>query len=176
MCYLIHFGVRDEYACDLETRRQPHVARHANASVEAAFGPGFSLFLVADGGCSCSLYSSPRSKGRERSETLREKYARLGWSEAKIARALEASAAAREQNRRATEAGLREDIASFLADLANDAGEVRVIVHHYHGSFAEERVTAAGSETIAAGDLRTGGRHEILEDRVYRIQPSAVRR
>src|SRR5215207_3064519 len=64
----------------------------ANASVMAALPAGYDAWVVTNGTCSCDLYASlvsPPMTEDERQEQLRKKYARRGWSAAKIARAVE---------------------------------------------------------------------------------------
>lgn len=169
MCYLIHIGVPAKHAGAVRTGRVPHVEAHENPSVSRAFGPSIATFSVTDGQCACNLYTSPDAPSRDRdSATSRRKYERLGWSEAKIARALGAS---EESSRlRQHPRGLRQDVVELVSGLAATAGEVRLIVHHYHGSFAEERVEPRGTREMSAAELREGGASAVVQDMVYVIR------
>jgi hypothetical protein len=171
MCYLIHIGVPTAHAESIESQRVPRIAPQQNASVAAAFGPSFVLFSVSDGGCACNLYSSPDAghDAQDRKDTKRRKYERMGWSAAKITRALAASDDAHAQSGRRI-AGLRDDVVAIVANLAATAGEVRLLVHHYHGMFAEERVVPRGTRHIGASELRRGDPAAISEDIVYVIR------
>jgi hypothetical protein len=170
MCYLIHLGVPVRSAAAIQSNRLPHVSPARNESVSAAFGPAFALFSVSEGGCACNLYSPPKagSDDQDRMETRRKKYERLGWSAAKIDRALADSVEARAHAEETKRAGLREDVAIYVADLADRAGEVRLVVHFYHGSFSDEQVPSRTTRTIAAHELRRG--LPLAEDTVYIIR------
>lgn len=168
MCYLIHLGVPTRQADSVPPGRVPRIDPQRNASVSEAFGAGFAQFSVTDGGCSCSLYSEPRDVG-DRTAEKRKKYERMGWSRAKIERALADSAGSGEQAR--GHGGLREDIALLVAGFAERYGEVRLLIHAYRGSFIEERVTTLGTQTIEVAHLRAGGSAELLADTLYVIRP-----
>ena len=89
----------------------------------------------------------------------------MGWSQAKIARALGAAV----QTQSDHTSGIRKDVAELIANLAETTGEVRLFVHHYHGSFAEERVVSKGTRIMAVNELRRDGHANIVEDTVYMI-------
>lgn len=171
MCYLIHIGVPAKHAASVRMQRVPRVDALHNPFVSAAFGASFATFGVTDGGCACNLYSSPDAPAADRDDpaTSRRKYERLGWSEAKIARALAASAEA--SSHRHPRTGLREDVVELVSGLVQAAGEVRLLVHHYHGKFARERVGSQGTRIMSANELRNGGGSTIAEDLVYIIRP-----
>src|SRR5262245_9166657 len=63
-----------------------NVTPTGNPCVVSALPNDFAAMLVTGGHCSCGLYSAP---GPDRAEDLRRKYAKRGWSGAKIARAVE---------------------------------------------------------------------------------------
>ena len=159
------------HAESVQSPRAFRVAPQQNPSVNAAFGPAFVSFSVASGGCACELYSSPEARQRkDRSDSRRRRYERMGWSDAKIQRALGDSAEARSHSRHGPP-GIREDVAAFLGDLAERSGELRLIVHHYHGLFSEETVPSAGSHTVTVDELRRG--FPFLEDTLYVLRRNA---
>lgn len=157
MCALIHLGVPRSYR--LAPRRLPRIDRIDNPSVAQAFGEPFAQFSITEGQCSCDLYGRPQPAPDL--EGKRRKYERMGWSSAKIERALAES--------RDDDSGLREDVAALVAEIAEAAGEVRLVVHTYHGSFVEENVAVRERATMSAKDLRARGRHAIEEDTLYTI-------
>jgi hypothetical protein len=169
MCHLIHIGLPEAYADAVPAGREPHVERQTNPSVSAAFGAGFAQFSVSLGGCSCGLYASPEAEAREsnRPYARRQKYERMGWSKAKIDRAVAAMEEAAQSH--TVMSGLRDAAAKLVADLAEWTGEVRLIVHEYRGSFAEERVQPRGTRRLTAAELRGIGRYDVLEDMLYVI-------
>jgi hypothetical protein len=71
----------------------------------------------------------------------------MGWSAAKIQRALEDSAEALQQTdvRFASPPGIRADVVAFIGNIADAAGEATLIIHQYRGTFAEETVQLAGT-------------------------------
>ncbi|HEY0142093.1 MAG TPA: hypothetical protein VGF48_14430 [Thermoanaerobaculia bacterium] len=166
MCYLISLGVPERHARSLRATRLPRVDRQENPSISAMFGEELAQFSVTDGQCSCSLYSVPDKEGDSaRVDARRQKYERMGWSRAKIDRAL--ADAERPQPARS---GVTESVASTITDLAESCGEVRMIVHVYRGSFAEERVRVHETREITPADLRGAARYDIEVDTLYVIR------
>jgi hypothetical protein len=115
-----------------------------------------------------NLYSTPEAPDADRDSERerRRKYERLGWSEAKIARALADSASTHSPGAR----GLRQDVRELVAGLAAIAGEVRLLVHVYRGSFGDERVESQGTRELRASELRNGAGAEVGLDTVYVIR------
>jgi hypothetical protein len=170
VCYLIHIAVPASQAERVESPRVPRVESHHNPSVSAVLGSSLATFSVTDGGCACSLYSSPDGGANDRdpAESKRRKYERLGWSKAKVARALRTAEEAHSQSRHHT--GIRHDVAEIIASLVETTGEVRLFVHHYHGSFAEQRVVSRGTRSMGAYELQSAAHTRIAEDTVYIIR------
>ena len=168
MCYLIHFGVPSWYESSVEAPREFHVERHHNASIEAAIGSEFAVFSVSDGGCSCAMYVAPRHRGTEDrdAEKKRRKYGRLGWSEAKVQRALTAATEAHSRNTRPP--GFRIDVSEYIADLADVVLELKLIVHDYRGLFSEEQVSSSAPKSVKVSDIREG--LILNEDTVYTVR------
>lgn len=166
MCYLIHVGVPAAHAERVVSPRPFRVARHLNPSVTAAFGPAFTTFSVESGGCSCSIYSSPDAPRVEKAspDKRRKYYQKLGWSESKIARAL----ADAERDRPKQRDGVRDDVAAFIAGLAEEAGEVKLIVHDFRGLFADEEIPHSRAHALTIDEFRRG--FPIAVDTVYTIR------
>ena len=97
MCFFIAIAVPSNEAERVRTEhaaRGMHIAPTANAAARAAAGPGRVPLLVTTGGCSCDWYKRPAESEAEseaHSKILKAKarYERMGWSKAKIERALE---------------------------------------------------------------------------------------
>lgn len=66
-------------------------------------------------------------------EKLMKKFSKKGWSESKIARALEL-----DKSEFLPKAGLRPDVVDLLNELIGSFGEVRVSLHFYSGAVDEE--------------------------------------
>lgn len=162
VCALISLGVPLSHP--LQRQRLPRIDRIDNPAVAAAFGERFAQYSITEGQCSCDLYSRFMPEPDAGDSKRRRKYERMGWSSAKIERALAESARPRQHDD-----GLRADVAALIAGIAEAAGEVRLIVHTYRGSFAEERVRVGDHVTLSAKELRADGRHTIAEDTLYTI-------
>src|SRR5690606_691206 len=96
-----------------------------NASVRAAMPRGYARQILTSGMCSCGLYTRPiLGGGRDGShptERLRAKYVKRGWSETKIARAIEQ---ATHKEPKKPIPGLQPDVVERLQTLCEAAGEV----------------------------------------------------
>jgi hypothetical protein len=111
---------------------------NANPSVTAALPAGYAARLVTSGMCSCDLYARSEAGTRPDPAThLRRKYEKLGWSEAKIQRALTQTAARASKHVRPT-VGLRDDVTERLGTLCRKAGSVAFLVHWYNGDVQTE--------------------------------------
>jgi hypothetical protein len=176
VCYLITFAVPQGHAAVVSHSRVPRVAAHANGSLATLFGKAFALFSITDGGCSCRLFSAPsvESRAEPRQRSLRQKYERLGWSPEKIERALTSSEDTLQAKTQASPGGLRLDVATYIADLAQRSEEVRLVVHEFRGSFVDEVVPVSRRVTLTAAEL-SGHAARIEEDVVYIIRSSTRR-
>jgi hypothetical protein len=172
MCYFLTVALPEAKTVALTT----HVPRGfavwecENRSIARSFPAGFRSHLVTSSMCSCDLFRRPwieeRSTARE--DRLRRKYARQGWSQAKIARALTPATVGRH---RETFVGLRPDLRTWLAGVARGAGELALVVHFYNGSVEEEVVPLSRR---VAGDIDSfeAGQVPILEDQRMLIRRS----
>jgi hypothetical protein len=114
------------------------------------------------------LYSSPDASGAAGDPTAkRRKYERLGWSRAKIERALAASEEAHSETTRPS--GIRQDVAKAIADIARSVGEIRLLVHQYPGLFAEEKIVVQSTHRLHASEFEKSAHASVAEDIVYTI-------
>lgn len=143
MCYFITIAVPQDAARAVIAR---HDARHMrvtltkNPAALAAAEAGWTPLLVTGGGCSCGWYKRPASAGAEDARLrARRKYARLGWSQAKIERAL--GSVDRPAN---PDDGLHPVIIGLLRAIATEHGRARIWVHDFTGKVETEayRITA----------------------------------
>src|SRR4051794_15015277 len=111
MCFFLTISVPEKYF-----DRIPEAFGHGfelrpaeNTSLLAALPSRHVAYVLASGGCSCDLYACPKSSDQAR-EHLRRKYAKRGWSDGKIARALEQAAHQQQKrSKRVAFSGLRDD-------------------------------------------------------------------
>src|SRR4029077_12012849 len=108
--------------------------------------------------CSCDLFRRPASSNKETAEThaddLRRKYAKRGWSQAKVERAV-TQASARPQPEEPF-IGLRPDVRELLADLAEEVGELAIAVHWYNGDIETEKFNVVQGPRIGPPECREG--------------------
>lgn len=144
MCFFLTVAVPARHAGRIDGAFgrgfQTHVT--ANPSVTAALPAGYEARLVTSGigMCSCGLYAPPRAAATtDPTAHLRRRYERLGWSQAKIQRAL-AQAAASASKRDQPASGLRDDVVERLVALCRAAGSVAFLVHWYDEDIETEHL------------------------------------
>lgn len=160
MCYFVTIAT----AAPLERVRKHfprgfRVLTYKNPGLSAPFAgsPSF-LAIVSDTDCSCALFcpsAEPERARASRIEKLCRKYERLGWSRAKIERALVSARAAALLGQGAGWTGFRPDLRGLLANLAKDLGEIAVLVHEYAGGLEDEAVPVKGRRRIRADEVAT---------------------
>ncbi len=172
MCYHVLVGVPKWYAGEVRSPRDFDVREHQNACVADAFGPSFATFSVSVAGCACSMYVEPSVRVTTvDAERKRRKWRRLGWSEAKIERTIfDAAAAAARAGTRAP--GLWVAVATYIATIADAAGEVKLLIHRNSGSFAEEQFGWTGPLIIDSESLRD--QYPFATDTVYVVRTWAA--
>ena len=176
MCYFITVGVPRDKAEFLEEHvpRGLHVEGVANPSTLQQMARGLRTYLVTTGGCSCGLFSEPWHESEERREAQSHaeqerrlrKYERMGWSTAKIDRALRQ----RPTGRMAEPlVGLRGDVQRFLGELAANIGELAVVVHWYDENVQDARFTCKEGEVISP-EAALGEQLRLTADEIVRIK------
>jgi len=152
MCFFIAIAVPHDAAERVRaehTVRGMQIAPTANASARAAAGPGRVPLLVTTGGCSCDWYKRPAESESEAASKLakaRARYERMGWSQAKIERALEGMTRSPRHD-----FGLHPVVIELLQAVARDCGSAAVWVHDFSG---EARTLAA---VRSRGSIRDAG-------------------
>lgn len=145
---------------------------HKNASIARLVGDRVS-FVLTERGCSCDLFRAKR--GTDASSTIdvaRRKYTKLGWSAAKIERAL--ASRRTDADRGGGFVGLRDDVRAMIARLADTTGDIGVLVHDYAGNVDEERVDASHGSVVTPDELRAGI-VSIAEDTIVWVRASRGR-
>jgi hypothetical protein len=139
----------------------------SNASIRRQIGAGYRRYALVSGGCSCDLYRSPNDPidTADEIEKRRRKYQKKGWSQAKIERAI-ASCSRRDLERDAF-AGLRPDVRSLVADVAEQASELAIIVHWYSGDVETEKIALRRTHAISPADLRAADASIDLDELVW---------
>lgn len=153
MCWFVTMGVTSAGAVALEelahARDGLAVRKSSNPHIARLFSTTDVRFEVTYGGCSCDLYASPRAPDPSERERAHERYRRKGWSEAKIARALEASATAKSARiGRNCEIEPERVFRDAIGRQVREFGGVRVFAHLYNGSQDDEVVTCTARRRI----------------------------
>jgi len=153
MCWFVTIGVTSAGAAALEelgrARGELGVSKSSNPHLARIFGVDDVRFEVTHGGCSCDLYTAPRERDTSEHERARARYRRKGWSEAKIARALEASETAKSAGvGRTREIGPDHAFRGAISRQVREFGSVRIFAHMYNASQGEEQVACLGRRRI----------------------------
>ncbi|MEY2742026.1 MAG: hypothetical protein RIS21_394 [Planctomycetota bacterium] len=171
MCFLIAIAVPRnavERVCTEHASRGRHIAPTSNASARSAAGTDRLPLLVTTGGCSCDWYKPPSdSESGSKITRARARWARMGWSSAKIERALAG------MSRSPGDAlGLHPAVIGLLRSVAQECGSVAVWVHDFSGDVEVEDYAIKGRERWAweemasrASMLRTDTVAEIGAER-----------
>ena len=158
MCYFITIAVDERHESTLKQKLRSsfRLSRSENPSIKARLEPQDVSFVMADGMCACDLFREPQAiESENKEEKLRRKYAKpkykkLGWTEAKIERAIADSL-----SKPASEFfGLRADLRWQLCDLVTEVGRVSIVVHFYSGDTETDEVPIELKKTITCEDLR----------------------
>ena len=154
MCWFVTMGVTSAGAVALEELARARdglaVRKSSNPHIARLFSANDVWFEVTHGGCSCDLYASPREPDTGEPGRAHERYRRKGWSEAKIARALEASATSKSARiGRNREIGPEGVFREAVGRQVREFGGVRLFAHLYNGSQDDEVVTCTARRRIS---------------------------
>jgi hypothetical protein len=148
-------GPRDGLA--VTPARNPHLA--------SIFPTSDARFNVTIGGCSCDLVGRDHSLQAGYVSTRRQRYEKLGWSRAKIDRALQASTAAHGRDQASPRARqFREGVLALL----DRTPSIRLFVHMYSGDFDTEVVNSRGATRLARGEYEAA-HGAIAEDTLVEV-------
>ena len=175
MCYFITIGLPEDKVDSLEQQvpRGFHIAPIASTSVLQQMEHGFCTYLLMSGGCSCDLFRVPPTETEEsghapkdsKQERLRHKYEKMGWSTAKIDRALS------QHRKDGAEPfiGLRGDVQRLLGEVAKNVNQLAVVVHWYDGDVQEAQFACKQGE-IASPEIALKEGLRLGTDEILRIK------
>lgn len=175
MCYFITIAVDEKHESTLKQKLRSsfRLSRSENPSIKARLKPQDVSFAMTDGMCACDLFRKPQQlESENREEKLRRKYSKpkykkLGWTEAKIERAI-ANILSKPTNE--VSSGLRADLRWQLCDLVADVGRVSILVHFYSGDTETDEVLIELKKTITCEDLRDDD-GSVVEDSLVEVAP-----
>ena len=150
MCHLLTIGIAGGTGnvTDVFHTHGFHTEPAVNPHVRAAMPQDSLLLDVTDGGCSCSI--CVRSVAVFDVAAERARYARKGWSAAKVARAIEAKHAAHGRPKVNSKA---QQFCLTVEALARAGASIALISHFYDGLFAEEVVSVGARAQISLPDF-----------------------
>lgn len=151
MCYLISVAV---VSPAIDVRAHFHgfdlvATDTVNPTVKEALGPDLAVDIT-EHGCSCSLRA--HGSGHDEAE-LRRRYAKKGWTAAKIDRAIESVSRSRAHSPRTA----RDRFLEALAAMCRSATSVRLVSHAYTGRFDQETFELSPPRRIALDALSRAG-------------------
>lgn len=164
MCYFVTVAVPAKRESALGHFRDAGYALRscANRQLAAAFPGGFKLFEVTHGGCSCGLYAAAIQRPTE--EGVRAKYAKKGWSPARIERAV---ASKRHSGRLGDGTPLFKAFLEAVRGAATDAKRLVLFAHWYSGGTDSEVFGSLDSSAFSVAEfIESGGvyPHDTIVD------------
>jgi hypothetical protein len=175
MCYFITIAVPARHASAVTdaVSRSLATTLTANRSLRASLPDGYEMFLITSGGCSCVLYAPPEAaeKPARREDHLRGTYAKRGWSQAKIERAVAQSLAHKKQLPAGLPlVGYRADVVEIVSAIVAQTSVVALLTHYYDAGVEDARISVGEPIRIAPEDL-SHARPD--EDRWLWIKPNS---
>jgi len=152
MCHLLTIGISggSGNATEIFRAHGLHTEPAVNPHVRAAMPKNSILLDVTDDGCSCSIRARSTADVTVDEEAERARYARRGWSAAKIERAIQAKQAAHGRRKPNSKA---QEFCLGVEALASAGAEIALISHLYSGLFAEEVVLVGARAQISLQDF-----------------------
>ena len=149
MCWSMTVAVPLKFAsiCESLVPERPNFKVQRGLMPSDSLPEGFVAVDVTSGGCGCDLYipieQRPAHDEQVRSsERRRDRYRRMGWSEAKIDRAMQDAASARELQPKSEPAGFRPDVRQWLLRCTEATGGIILAYYNpYAGEAPSKRKT-----------------------------------
>lgn len=155
MCFFLTIAVPAQHADRIDDVFGRGFQSHPsdNPFVAAALPPGYAARFITRDGCSCGLYARRNDEpADDHTASLRRKYAKRGWSEAKITRAV-GQVEARGWKSAPPTPGLRSDVVDRLQTLCQIAGRVALLVHWYSGDVQGEKLSPRRAQPCSCDQL-----------------------
>lgn len=174
MCWFITLGIKPVAFAELEklghNRSGLALSLASNRHVAELFPKDDVLYYITTGMCSCGLMPQARIDDSRQLEHRRERYRKQGWSEAKIARAIDSTEVVHQSRRRhfhelAPQRGFRDGIAAQVRQF----GGLRLFSHFYSGDVDDERVTCNEHRQMTLDEFLAEG---VAGDVLLEIKPS----
>lgn len=154
MCYVVTVGIAGSRGDATATFRAAGFDATPAVNPTSAAMPRDALRLeVTAGGCSCSFYCGDVRETTD-PDVVRRRYARKGWSQAKVERAVEASLSAHRS--KSARDDLRSPIVAAIEMLARQGARVFLLAHMFSSGFDEPFEIVGTTELPLEHYLKTG--------------------
>lgn len=172
MCYFITIIVPENFLKEktVKTPRGLELTPMENPSIQKRILKNEVQLALTSGGCSCDLYSTPDECDAEEPSQpdYSKKYAKKGWSKAKIARALSSRSQAEDAKPKDDSKKQIPDIVTdYLKEIVQKYGCVKFLVHWYSGSVETEKFDV--QENALDINRFSNADTEILVDAIYTL-------
>ncbi|MBR5711178.1 MAG: hypothetical protein IKX40_10510 [Thermoguttaceae bacterium] len=172
MCYFITIIVPEQFLRE-KTVKPPRglgLTPMENPSIQKRILKNEVQLALTSGGCSCDLYSAPNEYDAEEPSQLdySKKYAKKGWSKAKIARATESRLqSVNSDSKDANSKQIPDIVTDYLKKIVRKYGCVKILVHWY--SFAVDAEKFDVHEIALDINRFSDPDTEVLVDALYTL-------
>lgn len=172
MCYFITIIVPENFLKEktVKTPRGLELTQTENPSIQKRILNNEVQLALTSGDCSCDLYSAPNEYDAEEPSQpdYSKKYAKKGWSKAKIARATASLLqSANTDSKDVNTKQVPDIVTDYLQEIVHKYGYVKFLVHWYSGSVETEKFDV---QEIALDINRfSNADTEILVDAIYTL-------
>ena len=144
MCYFITIIVPENFLKEktVKTPRGLELTPMENLSIQKRILKNEIQLALTSGGCSCDLYSVQNECDAEEPSqpNYSKKYAKKGWSKAKIARATTSRLqSANTDSKDVNTKQIPDIVTDYLKEIVQKYGCVKFLVHWYSGSVETEK-------------------------------------
>jgi len=170
MCYFLTVAVPGRHAAAFTNAIPRGMCAHSTQNPSLTqYLQGFQGFLLTTGMCSCDLYHPPPADHASDVDQRRKKYEKLGWSVAKIQRALAAAETHAQHSAKPDFVGLRPDTRQFLARIINEVRDLAIAVHFFGGDVETCRYSLKSGPVLSPDEF-SEGTISFAEDTLIRIR------
>jgi hypothetical protein len=170
MCYFITVAVDGKHESTLKQKLRSSftLLPSENPSIASYLKPQDISFLITNGMCACDLFAKSHlienSEEKLRQKYSKPKYKKLGWTEAKIERAITDSLSKPSKDF----SGLREDLRWSLCDLVSETKRAVIMIHFYSGNVETEEVPITEKKIVTCEDLQNND-ESVEEDALIEV-------
>lgn len=154
MCYFVTLGIPSKVDIREWVSSDLALTPAENPALRDLFPAKDTLYYVTCGQCSCGLFVLPQDEQVESQqlEAVRLRHRKLGWSEAKITRAIEAA-----QKKQGHTLESRTLFLEAVTNLVERFDSLRLFAHFFSGDVEDEPVVAMAQIAISLPEFQETG-------------------